>query len=329
MGFEIISQELVRRIDSRAAKELGAHRRDAIGDPGTGLWFQRELEYIYAEILKAKHPPLNAMQLFEVDTEVPPGAESYTQYLLEELGAADWVSNFAQDLPSADVSKIKTTRYCKTMGASYTYSLEDMWRSQMNGFALSTEKGLAARLAIEKKLNTSYWNGDTSVKLYGILNYPWTPRYNFSNAIANGTSADTIISELSSWVESIPEATGDAEFPDTMVLPGREYSHISNTPRASTSDTTIKEFFLNNNDYITKIERARECRGAGPSGVNVGVCYKRGDKRQAKLVLSLPFTQLPVQEDNLAFKINCLARSGGFSSMYPLGMSIAEFVTPS
>lgn len=320
--IEVISSELVRRIDS-LARATNQFRADAVGDPGAGIYFARQLEYIYPEVLRAKLPTLNAMRLFPVDTSVPAGAESFTQRMLEPLGVAEWISNEADDLPFVDVAGTEDLFRLKECGAAYKYTIGDIARGSLTGVNLSTERGIAARRAVEEKQNRTFWYGDASVGIYGVVNYPYTPRFVFSNPISPATSADDIIAEINSFVSSVVITTKETERPTKLLLATTPYSYIATTPRSTTTDTTILEFLIKTNPWIDTVESVHELENAGGANRHMAMAYSP-EMRTGRLVVAQPFTQLPAQERNLAFIINTYSKIGGYASSYPLANALAE-----
>lgn len=318
--FDAVTPQVVSQIDALARQ---FSRRDDITDAGSGIWFQRQLEYIFPEVLRTMLPVLNAMRLFPLDTEVPAGALTFTHRMVEPLGLAQWISNPADDLPFADVAAVEKTFNTKPLGLAYQYSIYDILAGQMAGTSLDVERGIATRRGIEEMQNRVFWNGDDAVGIFGVLTYPYVPRHIFANPIAAGTAADTIIAELNAFVNGIVSLSKETERPTTLVLPTDEYSYIASTPRSATTDTTILNFFLANNPYIENVESAYELADAGPNGEQLAIAYSP-EKRIGKLVLPLPYTQLPAQERNLSFVVNAHSKVGGFCSMYPLAMAIGE-----
>ena len=52
--------------------------------------------------------------------------------------------------------------------------------------------------------------------------------------------------------------------PNTVLLPVAQYTLIASTPRSTASDTTILEYFIQNNPFITTVDWVPELAGAGP-----------------------------------------------------------------
>ena len=133
------------------------------------VFFARELDYVKAQSYDKEYPELTALKLFPVSHEVPEGAETVTYYGYEKTGFAKIISNYATDLPRADVKGTPTTAQIKSIGASYGYSMQDMRASRLAGKSLDTRRGEAAKYQIDRLMNKIAWAGDEEAGLVGIL----------------------------------------------------------------------------------------------------------------------------------------------------------------
>lgn len=300
-------------------------RFDALLGPKAGAYFERELESVRQQVLEDKIPPRNAMTLIPQSGDVPAWAETYTHRMCEFLGKAQFIADYADDLPMVDVSAREASYRVKHFGAAYQFSRKEIQRAEANrDIRLDEKRPRAARLAVEQKFNRIQWYGDPSAGLFGLFNFPYIPRYLPTISLSDSTQDPLdILAEMNAIANQPSELTDTIAEPNTMLLAPEEYNYVSTTPLASGSDTTILTHFLNNNPYITAVENTRECKGAGPNGENLCVVYRRATENvEHKLVE--PFTQLEPQRRNMAVVTNCVAASGGVVSDYPLEMVIAE-----
>ena len=90
------------------------------------VFFARELDYIKSKSYDKVYPEFTALNHFPITHEVPEGAETVTYYSYEKTGMAEIISNYATDLPRADVKGEPTTAMVKSIGNSYGYSVQDM-----------------------------------------------------------------------------------------------------------------------------------------------------------------------------------------------------------
>lgn len=299
-------------------------------DASETAFFARELEYIKQRSYDVLFPQLKALSgLMPISTEAGPGAESITWTQYEPTGLAQVISSYADDLPRADIRGKQFTSQVKSLGVSYGYSMAEIRASQMAGKSLQQRQANAARLANDQKANRLAWFGDSNFNIPGFLYAPNVPNAPVPNDGTGATTEwvnktpDQILRDMNQLANSIPALTNGVEAPDTLILPIAQYTLIASTPRSSTSDTTILEYFLQNNPFVSVVDWVFELTGAGGSGEDIMIAYHNNPDKLT-LEIPMPFTQYPPQERNLEFEIPCESRFGGVLIYYPLAMSIGE-----
>jgi hypothetical protein len=303
-----------------------SERLDSEVGMGAGPWFARQLEQIEAEILRVKRPAKSGLILFPIKTGIAEGADTYTRRIYEHLGRAKLVGSYASDLPRADVAGSEESVKMKRLGASYGYNIDELaasdFSSSKGGISLPIERAIAARDAIELKLNDLTWHGDEDAGLYGVLNHPYIPRYHLGTA-STGT-VDTIISDIAAVFHSVADDTKEVEKADRLLMASRLRNYLSTRLRTNTDSSILNILAKTLGISEDAIVGVHELNGAGEGGGDV-VIADRKDELVMAHVLSVPFRQEPVERRNLEFIINCTAKSGGMLASYPLGCRIAEF----
>ena len=138
-------------------------------DSDASVFFARELDYVKSQSYDVEYPEFTALKLFPVSSEINPGAETVTYYSYDKTGMAKIISNYATDLPRADVKGKPTTAIIKSLGDSYGYSIQEMRASAMAGKSLDARKAESARYQIDYLNNKIAWNGDAETGLRGVL----------------------------------------------------------------------------------------------------------------------------------------------------------------
>ena len=133
------------------------------------VFFARELDYVKSQSYDVEYPELTALRLFPLSSEIDPGAETVTYNSYAKTGMAKIISNYATDLPRADVKGKPTTAIIKSLGDSYGYSVQEMRASAMAGKSLDARKAESARYQIDYLNNKIAWCGDKETGLQGIL----------------------------------------------------------------------------------------------------------------------------------------------------------------
>jgi len=299
-------------------------------DANETFFFARELEYIKSRSYDILFPKLKALSgLMPISTEAGPGAEviTFTQY--EPTGFARVISSYADDLPRADIRGKQFSSIVQSLGVSYAYSMQEIRAAMFAGKPLQQRQANAARLANDQKAEKLAWYGDANFNIQGFLYAPNVPAAPVPNDGTGNTTEwvnktpDQILRDMNELSNSIFSITNGVEAPDTLILPLAQYALISSTPRSPNSDTTILEYFLQNNPFVTNVDWVFELSGAGPLGVDIMVAYHNNPDKFT-LEIPMPYTQYAPQERNLMYEINCESRFGGVIIYYPLSISIGE-----
>lgn len=299
---------------------------------GATAFFTKELEHVKAKTYDVLFPALKAINgtLFPISTDAGSGAETITYRVFTEFGLAKIIANYADDLPNVGVAGVERSSPVRGFGNAYSYSLQDIRAAMQVGRPLNARLATAARRAHDQLGNRLAFTGDPNTGLQGIFNNSNIPDQEAgqnadedSTAWANKTPEE-ILKDLNDAETAIITATNQVENPNTLLLPVEQYRLIATTRMDSGTDTTILEYFLKNSSGITMVEPVNELANVAAFGGNdVFIMY---DRSPDKLTLELPqpFEQLPVQEDNLMFKVPCHSRFGGVIVYYPMSMLIVE-----
>lgn len=298
---------------------------DAAGD----IFFARQLEFIQTKIYEFQYPALKSFQLIPINYNAPAGAEYITATQYQSVGRARIIKSYADDLPEAEVIGSQLTNPVIGIGTSYRYSYQEIRAAQFANVALTTRLAESARRGNDQLIDNLAFFGDPEIGMTGLVNNPNVPAAPVPNDGSGGNTEwttktpDQILRDMNLIVNQVVVNSNEVEMPDTLLLPLAQYTLIASTPRSSTSDTTILEYFLFNNPFIKQVIPVPKLAGAGEGGVDIMIAY---EKNENKLHMDIPlaFTQHAPQERNLEFVIPCESRFGGVSIYYPLSLNIGE-----
>ncbi len=301
------------------------HALDAI-DPNAGLFMERELESLEAEIYRFKERELKYRMLIPVSNRDNPGAESITYRMYSRVGMAKIISDYSQDLPRADVYGTTVTLPVKSLGLAFGYNHQEIRAAQMAGISLDAEKAAAQRRGIREKESRIAWTGDTATGLQGFLTNTNVPT--LAAAVGAGgdeewtlKTPDEIIADIRLITSTVRSQSKGVHKADTLLLPNDQYDHIAGTPRSTHSDMTILEFITKpgNSFGLTTVEPMyTELDNAFVSGTKDGaVCYERS-KENLELRIPMELQVYPMQEKGLEFQVPGESRIGGVVIRYPL-----------
>lgn len=284
-------------------------------------FFREQLTQIQAEVYRETYAELKALKILFADTSISDAVDNYEWRKYSEVGSAKIVSNYATDFPRVDIYGSSEGTKIRSLGTSYGYSVQEIRAAARNGIALESERARVARAAIEKKIDDILWFGDATHGLLGFLNFPGMSEY----AIPAGASAsrawtsktpDEILRDVRYLRYAVRSATGEAESPNTLLLPPLAYEHIAGTRMSTNSDTTILTFLRGNIPEITMIDTLDSLGNfEGSSRV---IMFDR-NRSKVRAALPLPFEQFETQVEGMAYVVPCHARCGGI--IYPFPMS--------
>ena len=300
------------------------------------VFFARELDFVKSQSYDVEYPEFTALSLFPMSSEVDPGAETVTYYSYDKTGLAKIISNYATDLPRADVKCKPTTAIIKSLGDSYGYSIQEMRASRMAGKSLDTRKAESARYQIDYLNNKIAWNGDAETGLKGVLSTDNdVPLYTVANG-AKGTTSwadkteDEILADITGMLKQMATVTKKVEKPDTLALSSDAYIEIQNK-RIEGTATTVLKYIQDNIPDIKQIVSCPELDAdsvetnpyaAASDGKAVALLFKN-DSRKLSIENPLPFMQYPIQTQGLEVVVPCEARTAGAMIYYPMSLLIA------
>lgn len=333
-GYSQRDAELIRNspmIGALTSPSMRFDSDDAAQD--ASIFFARELDYIKSKSYDKIYPELTALKMFPITHEVPEGAETITYYSYERTGMAKIISNYATDLPRADVKGKPSTSFVKSLGASYGYNVQEMRASKLAGKSLDVRKAEAAKYAIDLTTNIIAFAGDEENGILGILSktnniplYTLTKNEEKDNSTAwVDKTANQILADINGMFAYQSKITQDVERADTLLLPPSVYIDIS-TRQIPNTGFTVKKFLLENAPYLKTIETCPELDGSNaltnPYKKNVALLYtKSADK--FSLEIPMPYMQYPVDIRNLEAVVPCEQRVAGIIMYYPLSALLA------
>lgn len=293
-----------------------------------GIFLARELETILARAFEVEYADIKYSTVIPVSSEVGTGADSFTYRVFDKQGSMKVIGDKAQDLPRADVLRKEVTHPVRSLGASFAYTVQETRAAAMvPGMNLEQRRANAVRRAYEEKVQEIAYFGDAPSGMKGFFNNnqvdKLVPDHWFDTV---GVTTDEMLQLLNEPATRIVQNSNMKEMPNTMLVPYNAYRIISTTPRSSTSDTTVMEFFLRTNPMITAIEPINELEASKSGGAlskDRIVCYDRSpDKLQLHVPQPLEF--LPPLRQSLEFSVAAHARIGGLALYYPKSAIVLE-----
>jgi hypothetical protein len=300
------------------------------------MFFARQLEYIKQQSYDILYPEYKAITMIPVSTEAGPGAESITYREFDTVGVMKVISNYADDLPRADVRGKEYTIPVRSIGGSYGYNVQEIRAARMANKPLELRRAESARRAYEQMVNRIGWFAKADDGIYGgLTGLLYNPNITKADAVTPNwltATADQLIADFAAQFYNMVDLTKGIEWPDTAMLPPKQYGRLRTLPRSTISDTTVMTFIMNAHPEIKQIEWVNELKAVSPkpstptapsSTTDCMVLYKK-DPMKLTFEIPQPFEQFPVQERGLEYLIPTHGRIGGIICYYPLSITIVE-----
>jgi len=313
------------KLDSQQIKKLTLDSSEAV-------FFNRQLEEIDKKLYETKYPAYKFADgtIIPVTSKVNKGAESYTYRRYDMFGIAKIITSYAKDLPRVDIGGEEVTVKIKGIGDAYGYDVQEVRAANMANVPLETMKAKSARKAIEQIKDRIGFNGDDDHGLVGFndttsvteVTLPLDAATSSSKNWADKT-ADEILKDMNSLPTAVVVATLETEAPDTMLIPTAQYELISTTPRSSTSDTTILEYFLRTSKYIKEVISVPKLDGAGDSSTDRLWVYKK-DEDYIRYEMPVILESFPPQIKGLETEVSMHARVASIIDYVPLARAFAD-----
>ncbi len=304
-------------------------------DPGLRLnaaettFLTQQLRYVDTQTYKAIYAALQARSFVPTQPGIPDWARVYTWREMDEFGKAKIISNAADDLPRADVSKRETNKTIKTVGAAYGYDWEELRAAAAMGVNLDTDKANAARFAVETEVDRLLAYGDSTYGLEGLLTLSSTTAFTPSLKGAGGYTWGSLEAPNATGAEVAADLMGIATKGHTtskgrilkfdILLPIEQYAYAAQAKISAFSDTTALAFALATSPFIASITPWWRCdAGSSNSALSIDtmIAYPKDPMFVSGLV-TMEYMSLPAQQKNLEWVVPTMMKCGGVVSRHP------------
>ena len=310
------------------AQDLRAIESSGRLDANESVFFARQLEYVKSQTYDIKKVALSALTLMPVDTSIPEGATTHTYRQYDTVGMAKIISNYANDLPRADVTGKEFTFPIRSIGNAYGYNVQEIRSAQFAGINLTTRKASAAQRAHNEKINQLAFFGDADNNLPGLVSNANIPEVTLaadgtgsSKTFASKTS-DKIVRDINALINKVTTQSKGVHRVNEVWLPVEQYALIATTQNSTASDTTILAFLQQVHPGVT-FRSVVELDGAG-AGATDRMYALENSMDNWQLNIPMMFRQYPPQQKGLEFEIPCESRFAGVTVEFPLAMSFAD-----
>lgn len=329
-------KKIVAAIDAAIAYQIGRDNlqvtfNDGLPTVDDGLAFYiSQLASLESRIYEAKYAAINYAELIPVHTDLPEWVDQWDYISYDAVTIGKFIGANADDLPDVALNANKSSVPIGYAGNKYSYSLDELRKSQQMRIPLDTTKArMAFRGAQEHTQRVAYF-GDAARNMTGLFN---NPNLALSNSTLNwydpATTGDQIVADLNKILVDVYINSATVHVPDTLIMDAARFAFISNKRMGTITDKTILEYFRTNNQFTALTGRpieiysrlqlsAAQLAAAGVFNGNKDriVAYERNDENLGMQV-PIPWRSLAPQMWNLKVNVPCEYKISGTEFRYP------------
>jgi hypothetical protein len=331
-AFEVVHERSDERDHLDAIKHLA--RLDA-GE--TGMLTRELLAKLRGE-KNVKYAEMKGRQLVPISNEVDAGAELYAYDVWDRTGAAKLGSTYEGRAPRVDVKLSEVSGRIEVIRGSYGWNVQDLRNAAFSGRSLPTQRGMAARMAMEFGVDKNLATGCGALK--GLVNNSNIPVYSsdttggatdltgFTGGWATLATASDILTEIGLLISAVRVATKEVEMEGKtvdLVLPTSAYNAIASRPFSTTVARSVLSVLLETSPWVRSVSSWQKLNGAGVGSRDRAIFYTR-DAMNLEGQIPLEPMSHPVEPVALEFLVEMEARVGGVSVYYPYSAAYLDGV---
>ena len=293
-------------------------------------FFTSQLAYVDATIYQTKYRKIVYQDFVPVVTTDPEWTDTYTYFSYDAVTVGKFIAANGQDLPESDITAAKHSAELHYGGNAFSYSLDELRKSQMLRIPVDTTKGQMSFRGFQEHAQQVAFFGDSSRGITGVFNNANVPLDN-STVDWDTASGQEIIDDMNSLLIKVWENSAQVHLPNRLVLPANRWAQITNQRMETGTDTTVLEFFMKNNLYTAatrqelQVMQNLEIQTAGVAGAQRMFAYEVSDEN---LTMRMPITWRTIapQSEGLRVKVPCEYKFGGVEYRYPLSAAYRDFI---
>lgn len=279
---------------------------------------------IEPQVYNTRYPDLNYAEWVQPDFSGNPFARTVTYYSADTFGKAGWINGNSDDIPRAGTDREQHQTQIHMAGIGYGWGYDELGLAQMLGQNLAADDAFAARRAYEEFVYTTTLFGDPTKNFQGLFTNSSVAEVALPHTGGwDSLTGDQIVANLNAMLMNIWNGTNTVAMGDAIALPWELFFIVSTKRMNGNTDTTVLNYFLQNNVLTAATGRTPMVRGMrglstlGESGGGRIVAYRRSPE-VAKLHIPMPLRFLPAyQSGPLRWDVPGVFRLGGVDLRLP------------
>ena len=311
-------------------------RADAAGDT---MHLARELEYVSAQTYQVLVDPIKGREFVDF-TVVPDGAQTWAYDMWDRVAKTEWITNYAQFVGSADVSKSRTQMPFHDRGGSFHYSVSDLQNSAFARTSVSAERAMSNRIGHEQFIDDLIAVGDTERGIKGLGSNSdfqavqstvgeWDPEEpEPTDPDLYEAKSISLLNDFNKLVDSVEERTAE-QFKANFVIYPLSFKKVLQR-RFSRYDARSRESVMLAGQQGVTLKYWKRLNTASAANGPRALAYVKS-RLVLEFVLAYDYRELPPQVQAYAYQVPTMSRVGGLHVRYPLAcsrMDLDEDLTP-
>lgn len=286
--------------------------------------FARSFEYVEKELQETEFEPLKSEEFIPYDTSVPAGAQTVTHRTITQMGQAEFVDHYADDLPFVDVRADEFSVDTKLIGEKYMWTVEELDAVAMDPtIRLDAERKKSAVDAMRRKHDEIAAIGSAKHGRAGFINSTVVPDVTPVTGDFGNATDEEVVADLKRLIAAVRIATLGNHEADTLLVDDATWERI-NMPYGDDKNTTIKKWLLENVDSLKKIALWPRLNTADTAGTGPRLIAYKNSKEVVKYFNVITFRELAPQYKNLKVDVPCYGKTGFTNWRKPLAAAYMD-----
>lgn len=293
-------------------------------------FYVSQLSAVESKIYETKYRNIVYQDFVPVDMTDPEWIDHVTYFHYDAVTVGKFIGANARDLPESDINAGQTMVPVFYGGNQYSYTLDELRKSQQLRMPLDTTKAAASRRGFEEHAQRVAFKGDAARGISGMFNNPNVQKDTTSVVPATATGQE-IFAALNSLLVKVWENSKETHVPNVVILPSSVWATISGKKMDTGTDTTVLDYFRENNLYkqLTggelTIKPLLELNTAGDSNKPRMMAYELNSDNLG-MKMPMPWRSIAPQPDGLSVKVPAEYKFGGVFFRYPGCAAYRDFV---
>jgi len=209
--------QTARLLDKQRFEMDSEIRRYCIQDAVPASLMSRALQYAVTQGILQITSYSVWREVFELDTDMPAGADTKIYTIWESSGMAEWYRGGGKH-PNVAVGKREVSVPFHTLTEAFTIDWLEMLGSSYAGVNVEADKAAAAMAALDRKVEDIVFLGDAAMNRLGILDHANITTAAMTTGTWSGATAANIIIDLQLGINNVvDQCTDDEDFQNMQV----------------------------------------------------------------------------------------------------------------